>query len=110
MTLKSRIPQVARALESACNDAAQQAGQRVEAERNQRVPVDTGALRDSGNLERVSDGVYRYSEGGGDVDYAAYVEYGTYKMAAQPHFEPAVEIVRNEMPQIVVSEVKRAIS
>lgn len=51
------------------------------------VPVDTGALRDS--IIADTDGEYIECEAG--MDYAQYVEYGTYKMAAQPYFEPALE-------------------
>lgn len=49
-------------------------------------PVDTGNLQ--GSIE---------AYGGGDdiecityCEYAQYVEYGTYKMSAQPYFEPAI--------------------
>lgn len=50
------------------------------------VPVDTGLLRSSITAE---SGYYRL-DAYADTDYAEYVEYGTYKMAAQPYFEPAL--------------------
>src|SRR5690348_1965677 len=113
MPLRSNIPRVARALESACDDAAQQAAQRLLDERNQRVPIDTGQLRDSGSITQIEAGVWRFSEGEGLPDArAAFTEYGTSNpnYPAQPHVWPAVEIVRKDMPQIAVSDVKRAIS
>ena len=51
------------------------------------VPVDTGFLQstlDAGSTE--SDA---YAEA--SAEYAQYVEYGTWKMGAQPYFEPAVD-------------------
>ena len=52
-----------------------------------RAPVRTGLLRDS---------IYRAVSGGhfwvsSEAPYASFVEFGTTKMAAQPHLIPAVE-------------------
>lgn len=47
------------------------------------APVDTGRLKAS--IE--ADG-NRVNIGGGDVDYAVYVEFGTRNMAAQPFIRP----------------------
>jgi HK97 gp10 family phage protein len=52
-------------------------------------PVDTGALARSINVEPHGDTVY-VSVGGGDVDYALFVEYGTSRMRAQPFVRPAL--------------------
>lgn len=52
------------------------------------VPVDTGYLRST--IQADSDGdSFCYCKT--DCEYAQYVEYGTYKMDAQPYFEPAIE-------------------
>lgn len=64
-------------------------------------PVDTGRLRSSigfdlvydsrGLVGRVGSGI---GVGGGDtVEYAAYIEYGTSRMAAQPFLRPALTSV-----------------
>lgn len=37
---------------------------------------------------------------GSDVEYAAYVEFGTSKMAAQPYLRPALEEARRGLDQI----------
>ena len=50
-------------------------------------PVDTGFLRESGHLESQSDDVQIVF----DAPYASYVEYGTYKMEAQPFLRPAMD-------------------
>ena len=48
-------------------------------------PVDTGRLRDSITHTNDEDSAYI----GTNVEYAAYVEYGTSKTVAQPFLEPA---------------------
>lgn len=52
-------------------------------------PVRTGFLRST-----IGDGAY-YTQTTAHIpvsaEYAEYVEYGTYKMDAQPYFEPAIE-------------------
>lgn len=62
------------------------------------VPVDTGALQDTIRHEIVPApgdfGVELHVIAGDDnrgVDYPAYVENGTSRMAAQPFLRPAVE-------------------
>lgn len=51
------------------------------------VPVDTGALRDSIWASGGDTFVECYAE----EYYASFVEFGTWKMAAQPYFIPALE-------------------
>jgi HK97 gp10 family phage protein len=60
-----------------------------------RVPVDTGALRASGEVTEATTGnrVATVSYGGDDVNYAVYQEFGTSKMNAQPYLKPAIEAV-----------------
>lgn len=66
----------------------------IEADARQRVPVDTGALRDSIKGRVINQQSGEVTAGGGDVDYAGYVEYGTVKMAAQPYMHPAADAAR----------------
>ncbi|MCP0885916.1 HK97 gp10 family phage protein [Ligilactobacillus sp. WILCCON 0076] len=60
------------------------------------VPVDTGYLRQNIVVKPVETngdtvlGEYVASK----ADYASYVEYGTYKMAAQPYIRPAIAAVK----------------
>lgn len=51
------------------------------------VPVDTGALQAS--IQKIGFGSGRAVVA--DTNYAAYVEFGTRKMAAQPYMRPALE-------------------
>lgn len=57
----------------------------------QLVPVDTGALRDSIRIEPVNDLHTTVIEGNEQTYYGAYVEFGTSRQVAQPHFTPACE-------------------
>lgn len=50
------------------------------------VPVDTGYLQST--IWAETDGFF--CEASADAEYAQYVEYGTWKMAAQPYFQPAL--------------------
>lgn len=57
------------------------------------VPIDTGFLQSS---------IYVFVKGmqlelGATADYASYVEFGTYKMAAQPFLRPAFDGWINEV-------------
>lgn len=49
-------------------------------------PVDTGRLRGSIGASQSGDGAVAYA----GEDYAVYVEFGTYKTAAQPFLMPAL--------------------
>ena len=51
------------------------------------VPVDTGYLQST--IDADTDGFF--CECMADAEYAQYVEYGTWKMDAQPYFEPALD-------------------
>lgn len=55
----------------------------------QLAPVDTGALRASYKWEWVKPDTVKIYSDYDEVQYAFYVEYGTERMSAQPHFTPA---------------------
>lgn len=60
------------------------------------APVDTGMLRSSITRESTRTVYGASSEIGPEVNYGAYVEEGTWRMAAQPYLTPAAE--RNTGP------------
>lgn len=71
----------------------------------QLVPVDTGYLRSS--IDAFVDGDMAVAQA--EAHYAQYVEYGTWKMEAQPFFTPAVEEAFNVFmaeAQIAMSEAQ----
>lgn len=51
------------------------------------VPVDTGYLQSTIDADGTDYGAEFYA----DAEYAEYVEFGTWKMAAQPYFTPAID-------------------
>jgi HK97 gp10 family phage protein len=51
------------------------------------TPVDTGELRDSESVVVLGDKVSIVAAAG----HASYVEFGTYKMRAQPYMRPAID-------------------
>jgi len=62
-----------------------------------KAPVATGNLRDNSDVEHnghTADINFR-------AGYAAYVELGTYKMAAQPFLTPAIEAERQHFIELL---------
>lgn len=67
-------------------------GLRVQNNARMLAPVDTGRLRSSITATKGSDGTGAYVDIGTNVEYAAYVEFGTIYMAAQPYLRPALAL------------------
>lgn len=73
----------------------------VEADAKAMCPVDTGGLRKSITSEvSGTTGVV-----GTNKEYAMYVEFGTYKMAAQPYLVPALKGNEEKVLQIIKNKV-----
>lgn len=73
------------------------------------VPVDTGALMDSGKLEMI-EGDNPTAEISYNTGYEAYVEFGTRFMAAQPYLRPALDASHGLLLDNTFSEIKGALS
>jgi len=71
------------------------------------VPVDTGVLRDS--IEKMG-GNGKYTVGPRDVDYAAFVEYGTSNGPAQPYVAPTLQWARQNGPSRIARRIEGEIS
>lgn len=73
------------------------------------TPVDTGELRDSEHPEPTENGANIIAE----AEHASYVEFGTYKMKAQPFFRPAIDSQQKAalkaVGQNVVAQIKRLV-
>lgn len=65
-------------------------------------PVDTGYLASTLFVRYVSNNV----EVGFEAPYASYVEFGTYKMAAQPYLRPAIDFFQEEALSAIVDSVQ----
>jgi HK97 gp10 family phage protein len=95
------LTKLARDLETAGRNAPKavdlvlsNAAQFILVQMKQMVPVDTGRLRSS-IVVQGSPG--RYVVGPVGVAYAAYVEFGTSRMHAQPYVRPAVQKYLDEL-------------
>ena len=88
--------------------ARMRAALEVEREAVAEVPVDSSRLKNSimtqevGDIIEVGSGV----KAGTEVEYAHFVEFGTSKMAAHPYLQPAVEIVKQRYPDMVIEDAK----
>lgn len=74
------------------------------------VPVDTGFLQSSIKAVHLS----KYSQVVANAKYAGYVEFGTYRMAAQPYMRPAVAEHQREIlaavAEATIGEMKVAVA
>ena len=68
----------------------------------QNCPVDTGYLRSTIFVREAGDDV----EIGFEAPYASYVEFGTYKMAAQPYLRPALDEAELRALSAIVDRVQ----
>lgn len=85
---------IARALEAV--------GAAAETYAKELCPVDTGHLRDSITHSVDDNTVYL----GSDVEYAPYVEFGTYKQKPQPFMGPAMQDHLDEYKAILEDFLK----
>ena len=67
-----------------------------------KCPVDTGRLRNSITHATQDDVEYI----GTNVEYAAYVEFGTSRMRARPYLRPACENHADEYKSLVEAALK----
>lgn len=89
MPLRMRFNQVAEEIKREASEALLQTGRDILQISQGLVPVDTGALRQSGGVVPESSTRVVVGYGGGGVDYAALVEYGSSNSPAQPFLTPS---------------------
>ncbi|MCI5605810.1 MAG: HK97 gp10 family phage protein [Clostridia bacterium] len=77
--------------------AVAKGGMLVEGEAKALCPVDTGNLRQS--ITSQPSGMR--CDIGTNVEYAMYVEFGTYKMAAQPYLVPGLKNKSDEVIELI---------
>lgn len=88
----NRFPEIAEAMPESTKAVVRKAGFDIEGHAKNMVPVDTGALKNSINTEFEKGGLTAIVAP--HMEYAAFVEYGTRRMSAQPYMTPAAEAVR----------------
>lgn len=67
-------------------------GSKLQRKAMAKAPIDTGTLMRSITMDTKDDGLTATVTP--EAEYAAYVEYGTRFMAAQPYLRPAFETMR----------------
>ncbi len=71
-------------------------------EAQSNCPVDTGFLQSTGFMQVTGEDI----EIGFGAEYASYVEFGTYKMAAQPFLRPALDNAEAAALSAIVDSVQ----
>ena len=84
----NRLPEIIGKFPGQASAAIRRTALKVEVDAKNFCPVDTGVLK--GSIE--ADVGEFYATIAPNTDYAAYVEFGTYKMAAKPYMLPAADI------------------
>lgn len=88
----NRFPEIAAALPGQTQAVVRKASFDVEGQAKNRVPVDTGALKNSISTEFEDGGLTGIIAP--HMEYATFVEFGTRRMSAQPYMTPAAEVVK----------------
>jgi HK97 gp10 family phage protein len=86
---------IANATKDQIQSAVNQAAAKCDAAAKEACPVDTGNLRSSIHIETGDC----EATVGTNVEYASYVEFGTYKMKAQPYMSKGAAAAEEALPQ-----------
>lgn len=103
--LRSRLDTIALSLDEEIKPALRVAAEMIEDGAKARVPVDSGALKDSIRTDARDDG-YAVLVGDSDTFYAWMVEAGTVRTPARPFLLPAVEAVRADLDNLIRNALK----
>lgn len=71
-----------------------------------RVPVNTGALRNSIKWTKIGN-EYSLEAGNESINYASFIEFGTFKMRANPFFYPTINELEPELINILNEELDK---
>lgn len=102
--LVSHVRKVKDETQRAKDRALEIIGGKAEGYAKRITPVDTGNLRNSITHAQYDEDTEII---GTNVEYAPYVELGTYRMAARPYLRPAAEEHGEEYKQVIISEYRK---
>lgn len=94
------------------NSALKEAGTIVKESIIKEVPVRTGKLKENITVSNVKskDGVKKVEVGPGkDAYYAAFLEFGTTNMNANPFISRGYENSKEEAEKVIVEEIKKGL-
>src|SRR3954462_6851228 len=104
---RSRLPKIIAEL-AATMDGISEAGALFVAERaKQRVPVETGRLRDAIHVEKDGFASHAVVAGNGQAFYGHIVEHGSVKMPPHPFLIPALEESRAEIEAAAAAALRK---
>ena len=98
---RSRIPQITAKMIPVLEAAVTEAAQLVEDRAKQRVPVNTGRLRDAIHIEHTGLGEVTVVAGDTEAFYGHIVEHGGRYTPARPFLLPAGEESRDDAVKLV---------
>lgn len=94
-------------MDSAVIDTAlEQVTAKMVVDARSKAPVKTGYLRDHISNKKAGEGHWQVKS---EASYSGFVEYGTFKMDAQPFLEPSVLSHVNDMDKVVKLKAERVI-
>lgn len=106
VTLKSRLPQIEREIAADVPRAIGLGVERIVQDAKSRVPVLSGALRDSIHLDKTTSG-WAVIAGNSKVYYGHMIEHGTTYSPPRPFLIPALEAQKQEIESLVKAALRR---
>lgn len=106
MAFNARVIAQLKAIEGAEHVAPLAAAQFVAKRARDYAAVDTGYMREHTHARSTGANSANVEA---TAPYSGYVEFGTYKMAAQPFIRPAIADGQVEIPKLTAKEVNREI-
>ncbi len=98
------------------NEALKKAAETVLDSAKEKVPVDTGKLKDNLDISKVkTKNGEKYIEVGitkgdnSEIFYGKFIEWGTSQRPATPYLQPAYEENQNKIKEIIKQELKEGL-
>ena len=98
-SLADLAPRIMDAVDAEMEDAAEELAYIAQ----ELAPVRTGFLRSSIHVERIDHLALQVRA---DAEYAAFVEYGTHRQAAQPFMTPAMETIKQSYAPRIARRIR----
>ena len=108
MALTSRIPEIVAELNAAVEAAAKAGAEQVAEAARQRVPVDTGKLRDAIHTQTDADGSWVIA-GNKKAFYGHIVEHGSVHTPPHPFLVPAFEETRGAIEAEIGEAIRKVV-
>jgi HK97 gp10 family phage protein len=104
---RSRLPKIAAELVATMDGIAEGGAMFVSERAKQRVPVDTGKLRDAIHVERDEFASYAVVAGNSKAFYGHIVEHGSVHTPPHPFLVPALEESRADIEAAAAAALRK---